>query len=127
MLDGGTEHRLDEEEQADDEEELGGRFWAGVITTSPGGRKASVGASAAVPADLLAPATEEREQRAEPGQQGDQRQRRPDQDVGGRRVVDPRLGRPVVGVGVVVSRTFGRAAQAVQAKNAVSSWISCGR
>ena len=66
------------------------------------------GLLAPVPAEIAAPATEGAEQDADPAEQRDQRQHRPDEHVGRRLVVHARLGRPVVGVRVVVTRALRR-------------------
>ena len=54
------------------------------------------------------PAAEDAEQDPDAAEQRDQREHAPDDHVGGRPVVDARLGRPVVGVGVVVARALRR-------------------
>ena len=63
---------------------------------------------AAVPSQPPPPAPEGAEQQPDAAQQRDERQHRPHDHVGGRLVGDPRLGRPVVGIGVVVTGTVGR-------------------
>ncbi len=109
VLDGAAQQRLAEEEHGDDEEEPGRRLLRRgdrhLARLTERQRRGFGG----VPADLAAPPPVEGEQCPEPGQQGDERHRRPDEDVGRRRVVDPLLRWPVVGVGVVVSLALRRA------------------
>ena len=82
--------------------------WAGRERDVAGRAEAQRGLLASVPAEDV-PAPESGEQQADAAQQRDQRQHRPDDHVGRWLVVDPRLGRPVVGVGVVVTGPLGRA------------------
>ena len=76
---------------------------AGVSATSPGARNESVACSRPCQPRLRAPAAERAEEHADPAEQRDQRQHRPDDHVRGRLVVDARLRRPVVRVRVVVA------------------------
>ncbi len=102
-----AEQGLHQEQQGDDREEphrgalRGGQPHLAGLLVGDGGRVGGV------PADLLAPAPVDGEQDPGAAQQRDQRQRRPDNEIGGGPVVHPRFGRPVVGVGVVESRPFG--------------------
>ena len=81
--------------------------WAGVSATSPGERNESVACSRPCQ-PRKRPRAEDAEQQADPAEQGDQRQHAPDHHVRGRLVVDARLRRPVVRVGVVVARSVRR-------------------
>ena len=67
----------------------------------------SVACSRPVPAED-APAAEGREQDPDAAEQRDQREHGPDDHVGGGRVADQRLGRPVVRVRVVLARPLAR-------------------
>ena len=101
------DERLDQEQRRHHEEEPG----AGALRRREGdiaGRaERQRRLLAPVPAEE-APAAEDAEQDPDPAEQRDQREDAPDDHVGGRLVVDARLGRPVVGVGVVVARPLGR-------------------
>ena len=108
VLAGGPDDRLDQEQRRHHEEEprasraapaSARRRRASGTTASPARVRASPGA---------APAPEDAEEDADAAEQRDQRQHRPDDHVGGRPVVDARLRRPVVRVGVVVARALSR-------------------
>jgi len=104
VLDRAAEQRLGEKQHRDDEEEVRRdllRRGDLDLARLPERERRLLGG---VPADLAAPPPVQREQPAQAAEQGDQREPRPDHDVGRRAVVDPRLRGPVVGVGVVVPR-----------------------
>ncbi len=108
VLDQAAEHGLGEEQQRDHREEPCGRALGLGQHDFTGLSVGQIRRRAGVPADALAPPAIDREEDARAGEQGDQRQRRPHQDVRGGAVVDAGFGRPVVGVAVVVARPLGR-------------------
>ena len=108
VLRGGADEHLDHEQSRHHEEEPR----AGPLRR----RERDVARSAEAQRGLLAPvpaedvpASERAEQQADATEQRDQRKHRPDDHVGGGLVVHTRLGRPVVGVAVVVARPLGGA------------------
>ena len=104
VLRGRADERLDQEQRRHHEEEPRARALRRRQRDVAGRAERQRRLLAAVPAEPTAPAAEDREQDADPAEQRDQRQHRPDDHVRGRLVVDARLGRPVVGVGVVRAR-----------------------
>ncbi len=104
----GADQHLDHEQRGHHEEEPG----AGALSGGEGHvarlAEAQRGLFAAVPAEDV-PAAEGGEQQPDAAQQRDQREHRPDDHIGGGLVVHARLGRPVVGVRVVVPGPLGRA------------------
>ena len=108
VLRGGTDQHLQHEQRRHHEEKPGaGPLRRGECHVT-GRAEAQRGLLAPVPAEDV-PAPKGREQQADAAQQRDQRQHRPDDHVGRRLVVHARLGRPVVGVRVVVAGPLGRA------------------
>jgi hypothetical protein len=108
VLRGGPDERLDHEQGRHHEEEPGAGALGRGERHVAGGPERQRGLFATVPAEDV-PAPEGREQEADSAQKGDQGQDRPHDHVGGGLVVDARLRRPVVRVGVVVTRSLGRA------------------
>ena len=108
VLAGGADEGLDQEQRRHHEEEPRRRPLRRRQRHVPRRAEAERRLLAAVPAEVAPPATEGAEEQADAAQQRDQRQHRPDDDVGGRLVVDARLGRPVVRVGVVVPGSIRR-------------------
>ena len=96
----GPQDRLHHEEQGDDEEEPCRGPLARGQPDLPGLPEGDRRRLRAVPADVAAPPPIDGEHCPGAAQQDDQGQDAPHDDVGRRAVVDPRLGRPVVGVGV---------------------------
>ena len=108
VLRGGADERLDQEQRGHHEEEPRARALRRRQRDVAGRAERQRGLLAPVPAEPPAPAAEGREQQPDPAEQRDQREHAPDDDVRRRRVVDARLRRPVVGVGVVVPGPLGR-------------------
>ena len=103
----GADERLDQEQRRHHEEEPGARPLRRRQRDVAGSAERQRGLLAPVPAEE-APAPEDAEQDPDPAEQRDQRQHAPDDHVRRRLVVDARLGRPVVGVGVAAARPLGR-------------------
>ena len=106
VLRGGADERLEHEESRHHEEEPRAGPLRRRERDVAGRPEAQRGLLAPVPAEDV-PASERAEEQPDATQQRDQRQHRPDDHVGGGLVVHPRLGRPVVGVAVVVARPLG--------------------
>ena len=104
----GADERLEQEQRRHHEEEPRGRALRRRQRDVAGRAERERRLLAAVPAEPAPPAPEGAEQQADAAQQRDQRQHRPDDHVGRRLVVDARLRRPVVRVGVVVAGAVGR-------------------
>ena len=108
VLGGGADERLDQEQRGHHEEEPRACPLSRRQRHVPGRAERQARLLATVPAQEP-PAPEDAEQDPDAAQQRDQREDAPDDHVGGGPVVDSWLGRPVVGVGVVVARAIGRA------------------
>ena len=108
VLGRGAQQRLDQKQRRDREEEPGRRALGRGQGHLAGLAERDCRGLRAVPADLGAPAAVDREQDAGAAEQHDERQDAPHHHVCRRAVVHPRLGRPVVGVGVGVAGPFGR-------------------
>ena len=108
VLGGRAQQRLRQEQHRHDREEPDGGPLGRRQAHLAGLAERQRGRLGAVPADLLAPPAVDGEHDPDAAEQRDQRQRRPHDHRRGRTVVDPRLGRPVVGVAVVVAGAFGR-------------------
>lgn len=107
VLDGATHQGLRQEQHRDDREDPDRGALRGGQSHLAGLAERQRGCLRAVPPDLLAPPPVHGEHDAGPAQQRDQRQHRPHHDRCGGPIVDPRLGRPVVGVAVTVTRALG--------------------
>ena len=107
VLRGGADECLEQEERGHHEEEPRARPLRRCQRDLTRRAERQRGLLAAVPAQEV-PAAEHAEQEADPAEQQDQREHRPHHDIGRRLVVDARLGRPVVRIGVVLARALGR-------------------
>ena len=104
VLGGGADQGLDQEQRGHDQKEPGGRALGGRKRHLAGGPEGESGLLASPPAKKV-PSPEGTKEQPDPAEQGDQRDDTPEKDVGRRRVADQFLGGPVVGVGVVVTRS----------------------
>ena len=109
VLGGGADERLDQEQRGHHEEEPRARPLGRRQGHVAGRAERQRGLLAPVPAEPPAPAPESREQQADPAEQRDQREDAPHDDVRRRLVLDARLRRPVVRVGVVLAGPLGGA------------------
>ena len=106
VLGHAADQGLEQEQRRHHEEEPGGGPLGRGERHVAGGAEAERRLLAALPAEP--PAPEGGEQDPDAAEQRDQRDHRPDDHVGARRVADLLLGRPVVRVGVVVAGAPGR-------------------
>ncbi len=102
------DHRLDDEEQTDDEEEVGAGTLRRCHRHVVGWPERDGVGLAAAPPHPFTPTAERGEQHADAGEQDDQGQHAPDHDVGGHRVGHQVFRWPVVGVRVVLVRSQRR-------------------
>lgn len=115
-----AQQRLGQEQHRHDLEETdaGPLRWCQADLAGPAKRQ--VRRLGAVPADLLTPSPVDGEHDPDAAQQRDKRQRRPHDHSGGRSVVYARLGRPVIGVAVLVPRGVRRQPHTPSARKTLS-------